>query len=75
MREKKTEVITVRITPNTRKAIEREAEKREWTPSKMAEKILTSWVMSQQNGSSQAIMNSEISVSLNENTINTVNIL
>lgn len=47
MKEKKTEVITVRIPPKTRTAIEKEAEKREWTPSKMAEKILTTWAEQQ----------------------------
>ena len=43
MKEKKTEVITIRIPPKTRHAIEQEAERREWTPSKMAEKILSTW--------------------------------
>ncbi len=46
MKEKKTEVITIRIPLHTRTAIEREAERREWTPSKMAEKILTAWAES-----------------------------
>lgn len=43
MKEKKTSVITVRIPPSTKEAIDAEAERREWTPSKMAEKILTEW--------------------------------
>ena len=43
MKEKKTEVITVRIPPTTKAAIEMEAQKHEWTTSKMVEKILTSW--------------------------------
>ncbi len=43
MKEKKTEVITIRVPPKTRRAIEQEAESREWTPSKMAEKILSAW--------------------------------
>ena len=47
MKEKKTEVITIRIPPKTRIAIEHEADRREWTPSKMAEKILTSWAEDQ----------------------------
>ena len=34
MREKKTEVMTIRVTSKTKSTIEREAEKREWTPSK-----------------------------------------
>lgn len=44
MREKKTEVITVRITAKTKAAIEAEAERHEWSTSKMAEKILSLWV-------------------------------
>ena len=43
MKEKKTEVMTIRIPERTKKAIVSEAEKREWSPSKMAEKILTAW--------------------------------
>ena len=43
MKEKKTAVITVRIPPSTKAAIDAEADQREWTPSKMAEKILTEW--------------------------------
>jgi hypothetical protein len=43
LKEKKTEVITIRVPPKTRRAIEQEAESREWTPSKMAEKILSAW--------------------------------
>ncbi len=48
MKEKKTEVITIRVPPKTKAAIEREAEKREWTPSKMAEKILSTWAEQQE---------------------------
>ena len=51
MKEKKTEVITIRIPARTKAAIEREAERREWTPSKMAEKILTSWAERQDDSS------------------------
>ena len=47
MREKKTEVMTIRLTSKTKSTIEREAEKREWTPSKMAEKILSTWAEQQ----------------------------
>ena len=43
MKEKKTEVITIRIPQKTKEAIVTEAEKRDWSPSKMAEKILTAW--------------------------------
>ena len=47
LREKKTEVLTIRVTAGTKNAIAREAEKREWSTSKMAEKILTIWAESQ----------------------------
>ena len=47
MSEKKTAVITVRIPPSTRDAIAREAEKNDWSASKMAEKILTAWAKQQ----------------------------
>ena len=47
MKEKKTAVITIRIPPHTRATIEKEAEKRDWTPSKMAEKILSAWADNQ----------------------------
>ena len=46
MREKKTEVLTIRVTAKTKQTILQEAKKREWTASKMAEKILTSWAES-----------------------------
>ena len=42
-KEKKTEVLTVRVTAGTKSVIEREAEMREWSTSKMAEKILSLW--------------------------------
>ena len=48
MKDKKTEVITVRLPPKTKAAIIKEAEKRDWSPSKVAEKILTAWAQSQQ---------------------------
>lgn len=47
MKEKKTEVITVRIPPKTKAALEQEAQIREWTTSKMAEKILSQWAEAQ----------------------------
>ena len=43
MKDKKTEVMTIRIPKKTKEEIVAEAEKREWSPSKMAEKVLTSW--------------------------------
>ena len=50
MKQKKTEVITIRTTASVRKVIETEAERREWTTSKMAEKILSLWAEQQENG-------------------------
>ena len=47
MKEKKTEVITIRIPPKTKSVIDREAKKREWTASKMAEKVLSTWAETQ----------------------------
>ena len=49
IQEKKTEVMTIRMPPRTKERIEREAEKREWSPSKMAEKILTTWAEQQES--------------------------
>ena len=43
MNDKKTEVMTIRIPQKTKEVIVAEAEKREWSPSKMAEKVLTAW--------------------------------
>ncbi len=43
MQSKKTEVLTIRITPETMAALQSEAEKREWSKSKMAEKIISNW--------------------------------
>lgn len=47
MKEKKTEVITVRITQKTKETIDRAAREREWTTSKMVEKILSLWAAAQ----------------------------
>ena len=47
MNEKKIAVMTIRMTSHTKAIIDREAQKREWTPSKMAEKILSAWAEQQ----------------------------
>ena len=47
MKEKKTVVMTIRTTTATKQAIEREAERHDWTPSKTAEKILSAWAAQQ----------------------------
>lgn len=51
--EKKTEVITVRIPPKTKAVLEAEAKLREWTVSKMAEKVLSTWAGQQEQGKSE----------------------
>ncbi len=48
MQSKKTEVLTIRITPETMQALQSEADKREWSKSKMAEKIISNWAELQQ---------------------------
>ncbi|MBR2583497.1 MAG: hypothetical protein IKD61_08900 [Oscillospiraceae bacterium] len=53
MKEKKTEVVTVRIPPKTKAVIEKEAQSREWTTSKMVEKILTAWAERQEENASK----------------------
>ena len=70
MIEKKTEVLTIRISKNTKSLIEKEANKREWTTSKMAEKILNAWAIQQSDKSVP-----EINVDIHESTIHNVNIL
>lgn len=54
MKEKKTEVLTVRITSTTKHALARAAESREWSLSKMAEKILSSWAEQQSDDDGEA---------------------
>lgn len=49
--EKKSAVLTVRLPASTKEIIEEEAAKREWTPSKLAEKILTTWTESHDKNS------------------------
>ncbi len=41
--DKKTEVITIRTSRKTKTALEMEAKEKEWTISKLAEKILSEW--------------------------------
>lgn len=43
MGEKRTEQIAVRITPKTKKKLQEEAAKFDWTVAKLAEKILSKW--------------------------------
>ncbi len=69
---KKTAVMTIRMTAETKNAIDREAERREWTPSKMAEKILSAWAQEQEKIETSA--DKDINVGFYHNEINTVNI-
>ena len=55
MKEKKVAVMTIRMTEDTRQAIVREAERRDWTPSKTAEKILTAWARQQETIEQEAV--------------------
>ena len=54
-KEKKVAVMTIRMTLGTKQAIEREAERHDWSPSKMAEKILSAWVVQQARQSEETI--------------------
>lgn len=74
---KKTAVMTIRMTTETKLAIDREAERRDWTPSKMAEKILSAWAREQSKRENEAVEesdNKDINVGFYHNEINTVNI-
>lgn len=43
MGEKRTAQIAVRITPETKNTLQKEADKIGWSPSKLAERILREW--------------------------------
>ena len=49
MKEKKTEVVTFRTTPEIKKYLENEAEKEERTPAWIAEKIIKEYVKTKTN--------------------------
>lgn len=66
-REKKTKVMTIRMTERTKEAIDREAERRDWTASKTAEKILSAWAEQQEH--------KEQTITFQDNAIQTINIL
>jgi len=65
MKEKKSEVITIRVTPTTKKRIEMEAEKREWSASKLAEKILSTWVEQEENQNIKFIIQNNQNININ----------
>lgn len=68
-REKKTKVMTIRMTERTKEAIDREAARHDWTASKTAEKILTAWAERQEHTELQ-----EQNITFQDNAIQTVNI-
>ena len=76
-RAKKTAVMTIRMTAETKSVIDREAERRDWTPSKMAEKILSAWAVEkakQPPENEEKSNGKDISVGFYHNEIDTVNI-
>lgn len=54
MPEKRTEQIAVRITAETKRILQEEAQKLEWSTAKLAEKILSEWTK-QTHGNGGAI--------------------
>lgn len=66
MKDKKTEIITLRTTEHTKKKLEEEAQKRGWSLSQLAEKILTTYTEDIENQSKQ--------INFIGNTISKVNI-
>lgn len=48
MEGKRTKQIAVRITPETKKILEEEAKRLEWSTAKLAEKILREWTLNAQ---------------------------
>lgn len=55
MAEKRTEFIGVRITPETKKTLQEEASKLDWTIAKLAERILREWTEGAKKDSTGAI--------------------
>ena len=74
VKEKKTAVMTIRMTEATKQAIEQAAARHDWTPSKMAEKILTAWAHEQSTETLPTSQDREINVGFYRNEIETVNI-
>lgn len=64
MPEKRTEQIAVRITPDTKRILQTEAQKLDWTVSKLAERILREWTEGAKQDSAGAI---QFIISHNEN--------
>lgn len=66
MSEKRTEQIAVRITAETKEILTKEAQKLDWSVSKLAEKILSTWTKESQENRTSSIS----FIIHNNNTIN-----
>ena len=53
--EKRTEQIAVRITAETKRILQEEAQKLEWSTAKLAEKILSEWTKNAKENKNAAI--------------------
>lgn len=69
MGEKRTEQIGIRITPETKKILEKEAKKLDWAPAKLAEKILREWTLQtkQNGGAINFIIEKNETININQN--------
>lgn len=68
MSEKRTEQIAVRITPETKKVLQEEAKKLDWTVAKLADKILSEWTKESKknNGAISFIIHNNNTININE---------
>lgn len=56
MKEKRTEQIGVRITPETKRILENEANKLDWSIAKLAEKILKEWTINAEERKGKGVL-------------------
>lgn len=54
-KSKKTDYITVRLMPETKEILQKEAEKLDWSISKLSERILREWTEGTKKNNSSAI--------------------
>lgn len=68
MNEKRTEQIAVRITPETKRILQSEAKKLEWSTAKLAEKILSEWTKQSKtnNGAISFIIQNNNTININK---------
>lgn len=68
MSEKRTEQIAVRITPETKRVLQEEAQKLEWSTAKLAEKILSEWTKQSKtnNGAISFIIQNNNTININK---------